>query len=428
MAEELNNSIPEVTSSPAAAEAVQVQPEGGDAKGARRMRTILTIILIVLIILLLLACAALYALLGPKNGGVNADQTNGIEWIRSVYGYGTNPDQLMHPTSVSVAPGGQSFWVSDASEFRLIQYNMNGTFRRLVTKDADGTAFQYPSRVAVAPNGWFYVAQQSYNNVLVFDKNFKLQNKIEIEMPLSLAVNNDMLAVGSQGGFAAFKPDGSFIGKVGEKGAKEGQFDTVSSLALDNKDNLYVLDTYNNRLSKYDAAGDQVWIKGLGQAGNSGIQTSANMSKEELEKKYPSNLQVPMGITLDANNRVIVIDLFDYSVSAFMTKDGSFISKWGEYGTGDGFFSNPSEIAYNKQQDVFLSAEPALGRVQIFRLEGSSSGNALTRLLQRYSDILRACWIPLLIIIVIIVIYIIARIIARRRRNSGKDVVELEEA
>ncbi|MCL2332409.1 MAG: hypothetical protein FWC54_02830 [Actinomycetia bacterium] len=409
-----------------AASAVQVLPDGVQEQGARRTRLMLLIILIVLILLLLLACGTLYSLLRPGAGVDAGRNATGIEWIRSVYGFGISPDQLMHPTSVAVAPNGQSFWVTDASNFRLIEYNMNGSFRRLVTQHSGGKNFQYPSRIAVAPDGWVYVAQQTYNNVLVFDPNFDLKQTLAVESPMSVAVNATMFTVGSRGGFAAFRRDGSVIGQVGQQGNGENDFDNVSGLALDANNNVYVVDTYNNRLSKYNAKGDRVWLINTGYPGNQGIRGGANKDPKELRKKYPSNLQVPMGVTLDANNRVIVVDMFDYSVSAFSTADGKFLGKWGEYGKEDGFFSNPSDIIYNRRQDVFLESEAALGRVQIFRLESSSSQGGVRSLLSRYSDIINACWIPLLIILALIAIYVVTRILARRRRNAGKDVVELE--
>jgi len=414
------------TTMAADASAVQVLPETAAALGARRTRRMLTIILVVLIVLLLLACGTLYSLLRPGSGTGGTKAPSGIEWIRSVYGFGVQPDQLMHPTSVSVAPDGQSFWVSDAANFRLIQYNMNGSFKRLVTKMADGKGFQYPSRVAVAPDGTLYVAQQTYNNVLVLDPTFHLKQTIGVQTPMSLNVNATMLVVGSRGGFAAFKRDGTVIGQVGQWGNGKNDFDNVSGVVLDSNNNVYVVDTYNNRLSKYNAKGDVVWTIDTGFPGNGGIQGGANLTQQELIKKYPSNLQVPMGVTLDGNNRVIVIDMFDYSVSAFSTSNGKFLGKWGEYGTNDGFFSNPSDITYNRQQDVFLECESALGRVQIFRLSNSSASGGVRSLISRYSDIINACWIPLLVLIVLIAIYVITRILMRRRRNAGKDVVKLE--
>ncbi|MCL2881554.1 MAG: NHL repeat-containing protein [Coriobacteriia bacterium] len=407
-----------------ATSAVQVLPEGDGEQGTRRTRRLLAIILVVLIILLLAACGTLWSLLRP-GAGAQGGNVKGIEWIRSVYGFGIQPSQLMHPTSVAVAPDGQSFWVSDASNFRLIEYNMNGSFRRLVTKSAEGKGFQYPSRVTVAPDGWVYVAQQTYNTVLVFDPGFHLKQTLQVELPMSVTANSTMFVVGSRGGFAAFKRDGTLIGQVGRWGNGPDDFDVVSGVVLDSNNNVYVVDTYNNRLSKYDAKGDRVWVVNTGQPGNSGIRGGAEIPQKDLVAKFPANMQVPMGVTLDANNRILVIDMFDYSVAAFSQSNGKFLGKWGEYGVQDGFFSNPSDISYNRQQDVFVESEAALGRVQIFRLQGSSN-SGLRSLLSRYSDILNACWIPLLIIILLIAAYIISRILMRRRRNAGKDVVELE--
>ncbi len=334
---------------------LQVVMDDSSERRARRLRRTLIGVFVGLMILLLIACAVLYALLRPDGLKFGRSNNTSIGWIRSVYGFGTEASQLMHPSSVAVAPDGRTFWVSDSAKFRLIEYNFNGTFKRLVTHYNGGkTRWQYPSAVAVAPNGTLVVAQQTYNNVLILDSSFTLIKKVAVQGPLSVAASSSMLVVGSRGGFAALKLDGSFIGQVGRFGRGKDAFDMVDGLALDNEDNLYVVDTQNNRVSKYDAAGDRIWMVKTGYPGNGGTKGGAGASKEQLEKKYPANLQIPQGVCLDANNRLIVVDMFDFSVAAFRTSDGTFIRKWGTYGRDDGSFSYPSAIAYNRQQDAFL--------------------------------------------------------------------------
>jgi DNA-binding beta-propeller fold protein YncE len=383
----------------------------------KRRRRLLSVLLILLIIILLLVCGLLYYLFKP---GVNLSpaDTNGISWIHSIYGFGSEPDQLHHPSDVAVAPGGDSFWVADVSNFRLIEYYMNGTLKRVVTHDSKGQSFNYPNRIAVAPNGWIYVAEQTYNHVLVYDPDFNLQQTLLVEMPISLAVNNEVLVVGSRGGFGAYQRDGYCIGSVGSWGNGPDQFDVIGALALDSENNVYVLDTYNDRLSKYDGAGDKVWMVNLGQPGNTGVTGGRSEDQAELVKKYPGNLQMPMGLTLDGAGRCVVVDLFDFSAAAFDSKDGAFIKKWGEYGRQDGFLNYPSALVYNRHQDSFIVAESSLGRVQIISLEGSSE-SPLPAVIRNFGDLLKACCLPVLIILVVVALYGAIRRLVRRKNERN---------
>ncbi|MDR1775162.1 MAG: NHL repeat-containing protein [Actinomycetes bacterium] len=404
----------------------------------RRRRRLLAVLLVLLIVLLLAACGLIYYLMTPHTP--TPANTAGINWQRSVYGYGDSASQLHNPNDVSVAPGGGSFWVADGSHFRVIEYNINGTFKRVVThftlatstvptalaqadtKPADGRyEFNYPSRILQASDGTIYVAEQTYNQVLVFDRDFRLQQVLKVTNPQSLAVNDELLAIGGRGGFGVFsRTDYTLVGKIGQVGSGDDQFDLVAGLVLDADNNVFVLDTYNNRVSKYDSVGDKVWVVQLGVAGNGGITGGRDADTAELLEKYPGNLQMPMGLCMDGAGRLVIIDMFDFSVNAYSATDGSFINKWGSYGRDDGFFEYPSALAYDLQQDVFLEAEPALGRVQLFRVDGSAS-SALPGLRNTLNPLLTACCIPLLLILLILAAYLLWRRYRRRSEDAQRN-------
>ena len=61
-------------------------------------------------------------------------------------------------------------------------------------------------------------------------------------------------------GIQKFDSDGSFITKWGFKdgtsGSGAGEFDRPAGVAIDSYDNVYVADTGDNRIQKYDSIGN----------------------------------------------------------------------------------------------------------------------------------------------------------------------------
>jgi hypothetical protein len=194
-------------------------------------------------------------------------------------------------------------------------------------------------------------------------------------------------------------------------------------VALDNQNNAYIVDSYNNRINKFDEAGDLVWQVETGPAGNSGINAMQQLSDPTTSDKWAARMQIPQGVTIDGAGRVIVVDFFDYSVAAFNSADGSYIDKWGVYGTNDGEFSYPNQIAYNRQQDVFATTEATLGRVQIFTLP-DSGGSALSGLQRSLGSLLRACCWPLLILLLLLALYYLYQYLTRKKEERAQLIID----
>ncbi|MCL2606387.1 MAG: NHL repeat-containing protein [Coriobacteriia bacterium] len=402
------------------ATALRASSDNTNDKAIRRTRTVATIILIILILIILAACAMMFALLRPGGPGIDR-QHAGITWIRSIYGHGTTLDGMINPTSVVFAPDGQSLWITDSARFRLVQYDINGRLMQIVNADWRENEMIMPTRVAVSPQGWMYVAEQTYNRVQIFDDNFNHVTTIQIEKPTAVAANDEIFLVGSRRGFAAFTYSGEPIGMHAADSEDEiNHFDYVHALAVDNANNMFVLDSFGNRFVKYDSGGVPQYEVLLGHPGNQGIDGGRNVDNAELEADFPANLQLPQGLTLDGNGRLYIIDMFDFSVAVFdvsNSNEARFIKKVGAQGLQDGSFHNPNCIDYNPHMDMFASAEASLGRVQIFAIDGSA-GDPLTALRRQLNDLLNACCWPLLIILIILAAYLISRYLSKRRREK----------
>lgn len=386
---------------------------------SRRGRRVLGALIIILIIILLLAVVALLQFIRPSDVG-DETELGGVMWIRSIYGYGSDISEMIEPASVAVAPEGGDLWVTDQVRYRLVKFDgATGNFlAEFGGNIAQDDLIRYPSNVKVAPDGWMLVAESTYDVVRVYDESGALQQVIDVPKPLSLAINDEMFIIGSQAGFSAYTRDGELLGVVGTRGQDEGQFDGVNGVALDDDNNAYVVDSFNSRISKFDPEGFLVWEVKSGPPGNQAF--GSMMSQKDLQKlkdQYPALMQVPMGATIDAAGRLVVVDLLDFSIAAFDTKDGSFLGKWGTYGQADGQFAYPADIQYDEAYDWYIVADSGNRRAQVVRLPGSG-GDAEAAMRRLLGGSLRACCLPLLLLLLMVVLWAVLR---RRRDERRQD-------
>src|SRR5262249_3233603 len=86
-----------------------------------------------------------------------------------------------------------------------------------------------------------------------------------------------------------------------------------------------------------------------------------------LMKKW--GVHSPIGVAVDSSGNVYVADVDNNRVQKF-SSDGSFITKWGSYGTADGQFNLTSRVAVDSSGNVYV-AYVAKNRVQKFSSDGS---------------------------------------------------------
>lgn len=119
-------------------------------------------------------------------------------------------------------------------------------------------------------------------------------------------------------------PDGRELLRIGA-----GQFDVVGGLAVDAAGNIYVSDTGNHRVQKYDAGG--LLIAAFGEFG-SGV----------------GQFDTPAGITLDLAGNIYVCDSNNGRVQKF---DGSFVHRQ-TFGVGLGQGDGQLDVALSAALDA----------------------------------------------------------------------------
>jgi len=121
-------------------------------------------------------------------------------------------------------------------------------------------------------------------------------------------------------------------------------------MAFDADDNLYVVDSLNNRVQKFTKEGK--FITKWGTAGSGA-----------------GEFNMPWGIDVDAAGDVYVTDWRNDRVQKF-TADGRFLMQFGTSGSGDGEFNRPTGIAVD-QAGVIYVADWHNDRLQVFDADGS---------------------------------------------------------
>lgn len=393
---------------------------------SRRGRRALSLVLIVLILLLGLATYLLFRLMTPPGGAVTGDDAAGITWVRSIYGTGEGINQQFDRTTSAVPDADGNIWVTDAINQSLMGFTPDGRYIRSISGTEEMPMY-VPSRSAVGPDGRYYVCETQLDVVRVLDADGNDAGSFAIPKPVSIAVSEDRIVVGAIMGFAILDLEGNPIKVIGERGQGENQFDYVHGVAIAENGNIYVVDSFNNRLSAYDPDGERLWMVRMGSPTNQAEMEEGRLSVKELDAEASgeetltvsdAQLQLPLGLTIDGAGRLVTVDMFECTLAAFDPEDGSFIGRYGDVGAQDGQFFYPQSISYDRQRDWFIVSDSLNNRVQIVRIAGSSAGGDAAAAVRRALDgPLRACLFPLLLLLIALTVWLVSR--ARRKRREA---------
>jgi streptogramin lyase len=148
---------------------------------------------------------------------------------------------------------------------------------------------------------------------------------------------------------------GKFLMQWGSQGSGDGQFnmslyydiDRSGFVAVDSLGNVYV--TENNRVQKFDSNGKFLTKWGAPGSGD-------------------GQFALALAIAIDPQDNVYVVDLYNNIVQKF-DSNGKFLLKWGSPGPGEGQFKRPAAVAIDMQGNV-LVADVDTGRLQKFDSNG----------------------------------------------------------
>ncbi len=178
--------------------------------------------------------------------------------------------------------------------------------------------FNYPTGIGIDSSGNVYVADSKNNRIQKFDINSNFITKWGSYGPndgkfvqlMGIAIdskdNNYVTDKGSKlhmgnPRIQKFNPDGTFNMVFGSNGTGKEQFVLPNGIAIDSKDNIYVVDTGNPRIQKFNPDGtfNMMW----GSFGNKIGQFD-----------HPKN------ISIDSKDNIYVVDTGNHRIQKFHLK------------------------------------------------------------------------------------------------------------
>ena len=205
----------------------------------------------------------------------------------------------------------------------------------------------HPVGVAMDKDDNIYVSDNGIASLFQFSKEGKLMKVVkrngtqpgEFRDLGIMKVINDKLYVCDRGTYRVhiLNTEYEYVNSFGYYGDGSGQFNRPNDIAQDRAGNLYVSDSYNNRVQVFDCKG----------------QFSSAFSKKDTASK----LLKPCGIFISSDQLVYVCDTGNKCVSVFNTS-GEFVTSFGQ-------FSNPAGIVIDDDGFVYVSSHISAGKVYI---------------------------------------------------------------
>ncbi|MEK6273460.1 MAG: Ig-like domain-containing protein [Actinomycetota bacterium] len=228
--------------------------------------------------------------------------------------------------------------------------------------------FTLPTRVATDSSGNPYVSDTGNHRIQKFTTSGVFTTKWgatllgvpiagtgdgEFNLPSGVATDsssNVYVADTTNNRIQKFNSTGGFLTKWGSLGTGTSQFNGPQGIATDSSSNVYVADTTNNRIQKFNSTGTYITQWGSAGAGD-------------------GQFSLPSGVATDSSGNVYVADAGNSRIQKF-DPSGTFIAKWGSAGAGNGQFGTTLDVATGSHGNVIV-ADGTNNRIQKFRPSGT---------------------------------------------------------
>jgi streptogramin lyase len=196
---------------------------------------------------------------------------------------GSSSDEFNCPEIIAFDSRG-NFYITDSMNARIKKYYSNNTFDTAWGSSGNGPGkFTLTTGLAIDSSNNIYVTDRSNNSIQKFNStgNFITMwgssgiNNGQFSDPWRVAVDsfgNVYVADRGNNRVQKFDCNGNFITKWGSFGSNAGQFKGYFNypigIAVDKWDNVYVADTGNNRVQKFDCNGNFITMWGSTGRGN----------------------------------------------------------------------------------------------------------------------------------------------------------------
>lgn len=308
-----------------------------------------------------------------------------IEFVRSIYGendviadYTYKPDlvdfltgkkppenRITEPMGLAISDDAQRLYVSDFVQMAVYEFDFGNKKFTKVNKSRD---LERPAGVALDADENIYVVESEKKGIIVMDRNGKELRFISdpsISRPTGIAIDKRLKKIylcdtahqkDKEHTVKIFDLQGKFLGVIGKgRGTEHGQFLFPSYVSVDQASNVYVTDTLNSRIQKFDPDGK--FLFQYGERGNGW-----------------GMFDKPKGTALDSFGNLYAVDSGWSNVQIFNDKQ-QILLFFGGRGSIPGMLGNPSSIAIDKNNKIYVG-DSLNHRVEVYNLTNTTAGDS----------------------------------------------------
>ncbi len=299
---------------------------------------------------------------GEKYAPANTKKKS--SWMERVAGVTTGETPSSHPRWQLVIPNGVAVdskgivYIADSKVRAIFMVNAETREYQMLKNGTDGR-FQWLTGLAIDDADRLFAGDSGMRRVMVFDSNHKLEGTISEGLvdPGGIAIDNEnrflYVADAEQDQVLVYDADPPYklLRRIGTPGKNHtlttpGDFAKPTYVAVDADGNLFVADTWNNRIEVFDADGK--FVRTFGKSGDG-----------------PGYFARPKGIAIDCDGHVWVADAVQDRLQVF-TSDGRLLAYLGGHGLLPGQFESLINVTIDKNNRV-ITTEQLAPRAQLFR-------------------------------------------------------------
>ncbi len=265
---------------------------------------------------------------------------------------GMGESEFAYARAIAVSPDGRVF-VADKSG-RIQRFGPGGEFQHLwwMPEWKQGK----PTGMTFHPDGRLFVADTHYSRVMVFDADGNELARFgslgerpgQFRLPTDIAIDADgFIYVGEYGGndrISKFTPAFEYVLSFPGPASGEAALSPPSGLAFDDEQTLWVADTCNHRVCRFDRDGKL-------------LLTFGAFGRE------PGRLSYPHDVVVLSNGTLLVTEYGNNRLQRF-DRQGKPLGTWGQAGREPGELNSPWELDVSKDGRVYV-VDARNNRVQI---------------------------------------------------------------
>jgi len=298
------------------------------------------------------------------DGDLAKDKTENQSVLRFLSGQAAPVNRIVEPMGLTTSADGHRLYISDFAQAKVFVYD----FDKKTSKTIGQGKLAMPMGVGIDAAENIYVADAGRGGVQVFDPagnplHFITDKSMERPVGLAMDLPRNKLYVADSGRTGSaehsvkiFDLEGKLLGKIGKQtGDIPGSFLFPTYLTVDAQGNLYVADTLNSRVQKFDADGK--FLRAFGKRG-----TAFGMFDK------------PKGVAVDSFGTLYVADSGWSNVQLFNAK-GDVLMFFGGRGTAPGLLQNPSVMTIDKNNRIYVG-DNLNHRVSVYQLINTTAEDA----------------------------------------------------